>query len=131
MYKKASSVEEYFSWQTEANQQKLQSIRETISAVLPEAKEVISYHMPAFKTTEILVYYAAMKNHIGFYPKAEAIIEFKKELAPYNTSKGTIQFPLDQPLPLDLIRDIAIFRNERVKIQKSNIKSTQKVDPLP
>jgi uncharacterized protein YdhG (YjbR/CyaY superfamily) len=121
MYKKASSVEEYFSWQTEDNQQKLQSIRETISAALPEAKEVISYHMPAFKTTEVLVYYAAMKNHIGFYPKAEAIIVFKKELAPYNTSKGTIQFPLDQPLPLDLIRDIAIFRNERMKSQKSNI----------
>ncbi|WP_075351475.1 iron chaperone [Algoriphagus marinus] len=118
MNPKASSVAEYFSWQTETIQEKLQSIRETIAAVVPEAKEVISYHMPAFKTSEVLVYYAAMKKHIGFYPHSEAIIVFKKELAPYKTSKGAIQFPLDQPIPLDLIRDITIFRREQVRAKK-------------
>ena len=118
MNPKASSVAEYFSWQSETIQEKLQSIRETIAAVVPDAKEVISYHMPAFKTSEVLVYYAAMKNHIGFYPQSEAIVAFKKELAPYKTSKGAIQFPLDKPIPLDLIRDITIFRREQVRAKK-------------
>ena len=118
MNPKASSVAEYFSWQSETIQEKLQSIRDTVSAVVPDAKEVISYHMPAFKTSEVLVYYAAMKNHIGFYPQSEAIVAFKKELAPYKTSKGAIQFPLDKPIPLDLIRDITIFRREQVRAKK-------------
>jgi len=115
MNPKASSVAEYFSWQTETIQEKLQSIRKTIAAVVPEAKEVISYHMPAFKTSEVLVYYAAMKNHIGFYPQSEAIVAFKKELAPYKTSKGAIQFPMDKPIPLELIKQITLFRLNEVK----------------
>jgi uncharacterized protein YdhG (YjbR/CyaY superfamily) len=123
MNPKASSVEEYFSWQPEAIQTKLQSIRETILSAVPEAKEVISYHMPAIRTSEVLVYYAAAKKHIGFYPHGEPIQVFKKELAPYKTSKGAIQFPLDEPLPLDLIRDIAQFRNETVNAKASNPKS--------
>ena len=123
MNPKASSVEEYFSWQPKAIQTKLQSIRETILSAVPEAKEVISYHMPAIRTSEVLVYYAAAKKHIGFYPKSDAIIAFKKELTPYKTSKGAIQFPLDEPLPLDLIRDIAQFRNEMVKPKAANPKS--------
>jgi uncharacterized protein YdhG (YjbR/CyaY superfamily) len=123
MNPKASSIEEYFSWQTEANQEKLQSIRQVILEVTSEAKEVISYHMPAFKTSEVLVYYAAAKKHIGFYPHSEAIIAFKKELSPYKTSKGAIQFPLDKPLPLDLIRDITLFRHETVKAKALKTKS--------
>jgi uncharacterized protein YdhG (YjbR/CyaY superfamily) len=67
---KAESIEEYFSWFPIEKQEKLQQIRQTLKEVLPEAKEVISYHMPAFKPSEVLVYYAAMKNHLGFYPTA-------------------------------------------------------------
>lgn len=122
---KASSVEKYISWKTEAIQTKLQSIRETILTVVPEAKEVISYHMPAIRTSEVLVYYAAAKKHIGFYPHSEAIVAFEKELTPYKTSKGAIQFLLDQPLPLDLIRDITVFRYEEVKSKKAGNSTTQ------
>ena len=123
MNPKASSIAEYFSWQPEAIQAKLQSIRETILSSVPEAKEVISYHMPAIRTSEVLVYYAAAKKHIGFHPHSKPIQVFKKELALYETSKGAIQFPLDEPLPLDLIIDIAQFRNETVNAKASNPKS--------
>ncbi len=113
MNPKPSSIEEYFSWFSPEIQEKLQLIRETLLKAVPEGKEVISYHMPAIKTSEVLVYYAAQKNHIGYYPTNQPIIEFKKELAGYVTSKGAIQIPYDQELPLKLISDIAIFRREQ------------------
>ena len=81
MNPKPTSVEEYFSWFTPGIQAKLQQIRETLRDALPEAKEVISYHMPAFKTTEVLVYFAAAKSHLGYYPTNSGVQEFKKELA--------------------------------------------------
>ena len=117
MNPKPTSVEEYFSWFSPEIQAKLQQIRETLRAVLPEAKEVISYHMPAFKTTEVLVYYAAAKSHLGYYPTNSGVEEFKKELAEYVTSKGAIQFPYDRELPLDLIAQIAQFRAEEAKFR--------------
>lgn len=117
MNPKPTSVEEYFSWFSPDIQAKLQQIRETLRAVLPEAKEVISYHMPAFKTTEVLVYYAAAKSHLGYYPTNSGVEEFKKELAEYVTSKGAIQFPYDRELPLDLIAQIAQFRAEEAKFR--------------
>ncbi|MBB6325146.1 uncharacterized protein YdhG (YjbR/CyaY superfamily) [Algoriphagus iocasae] len=113
MNPKPSSIEEYFSWFSPEIQEKLQLIRETLLKAVPEGKEVISYHMPAIKTSEVLVYYAAQKNHIGYYPTNQPIIEFKKELSGYVTSKGAIQIPYDQELPLKLISDIAIFRREQ------------------
>ncbi len=79
MNPKTSSVDEYLSWQPEAIQAKLQSIRETILSAVPEAKEVIVYHMPAIRTSEVLVYYAVAKKHIGFYPHNEPIEVFKEE----------------------------------------------------
>jgi uncharacterized protein YdhG (YjbR/CyaY superfamily) len=115
MNPKPTSVEEYFSWFPTDIQAKLQQIRETLRAALPEAKEVISYHMPAFKTTEVLVYYAAAKSHLGYYPTNSGVEEFKKELAGYVTSKGAIQFPYDRELPIDLIAQIAQFRAEQAK----------------
>ena len=105
-----NSVEEYISWFSPEVQEKLQQIRQTLEKALPDAKEVVSYHMPAFKTTEVLVYYAAAKKHIGFYPTNSGVEEFKKELGGYKTSKGAIQFPYDQELPLELITQIAQFR---------------------
>lgn len=115
MNPKPTSVEEYFSWFPPEIQSKLRQIQETLRAALPDAKEVISYHMPAFKTTEVLVYYAAAKNHLGYYPTNSGVEEFKKELAEYVTSKGAIQFPYDKELPLDLIAQIAQFRAEQAK----------------
>lgn len=115
MNPKPTSVEEYFSWFPPEIQSKLRQIQETLRAALPGAKEVISYHMPAFKTTEVLVYYAAAKNHLGYYPTNSGVEEFKKELAEYVTSKGAIQFPYDKELPLELIAEIAQFRAEQAK----------------
>lgn len=110
MNPKPSSIEEYFSWFSPEIQSKLQEIRTILKKALPDAKEVISYHMPAFKTSEVLVYYAAMKNHLGFYPTNSGVSEFKEELKGFVTSKGAIQIPYDIPLPEKLISDIAIFR---------------------
>jgi len=115
MNPKPTSVEEYFSWFPPEIQSRLRQIQETLRAALPGAKEVISYHMPAFKTTEVLVYYAAAKNHLGYYPTNSGVEEFKKELAEYVTSKGAIQFPYDKELPLELIAEIAQFRAEQAK----------------
>lgn len=117
MNPKPTSVEEYFSWFSPEIQAKLQQIRDTLRAALPEAKEVISYHMPAFKTSEVLVYYAAAKSHLGYYPTNSGVEEFKKELAEYVTSKGAIQFPYDRELPLELIAQIAQFRAEEAKFR--------------
>jgi uncharacterized protein YdhG (YjbR/CyaY superfamily) len=88
----------------------LQQMRMTICEAAPGAEEVISYAMPAFKLNGILVYYAAFKNHIGFFPTSSGIAAFKDELSAYKWSKGAIQFPLDKPLPLDLIVKIVKFR---------------------
>jgi uncharacterized protein YdhG (YjbR/CyaY superfamily) len=85
-------------------------MREILQQALPEAEEVISYHIPAFKTTEMLVYYAAAKSHLGFYPTSSGVINFKEELAGYVTSKGAIQFPYKEDLPEQLIVTIAKFR---------------------
>lgn len=117
MNPKPTSVEEYFSWFSPEIQAKLQQIRDTLRAALPEAKEVISYHMPAFKTSEVLVNYAAAKSHLGYYPTNSGVEEFKKELAEYVTSKGAIQFPYDRELPLELIAQIAQFRAEEAKFR--------------
>ncbi len=103
MNRKPTSVEEYFSWFPQDIREKLELICQTIREAVPEAKEVISYHMPAIKTKEVLVYYAAAKNHLGFYPTNSGVTEFKKELAGYQTSKGAIQIParLTSPTRLD------------------------------
>ena len=105
-----NSIQEYFSWFPPEIQAKLQQMREILQQALPEAEEVISYHMPAFKTTEMLVYYAAAKSHLGFYPTSSGVINFKEELASYVTSKGAIQFPYGEDLPEQLIVAIAQFR---------------------
>ena len=110
MNPKPNSIQEYFSWFPPEIQAKLQQMREILQQALPEAVEVISYHMPAFKTTEVLVYYAAAKSHLGFYPTSSGVINFKEKLAGYVTSKGAIQFPYGDDLPEQLIVAIAQFR---------------------
>jgi uncharacterized protein YdhG (YjbR/CyaY superfamily) len=91
----------------------LQEIRKTIQATAPNATEAIKYGMPTFVLNGNLVHFAAYKSHIGFYPAPLAIITFAEELAPYKTSKGAIQFPLNQLLPLALITKIVQFRVEQ------------------
>lgn len=88
----------------------LQQIRQTIREAAPGAQEAISYQMPTFKLHGNLVHFAAYKKHIGFYPVPSGIEAFKDELAPYASSKGSVQFPLSEPIPYDLIRRIVTFR---------------------
>jgi uncharacterized protein YdhG (YjbR/CyaY superfamily) len=89
---------------------KLEQIREVIRKAAPQSQEVISYGMPAFKQHGVLVYFAANKNHVGFYPTAAPIVVFADELAEYTTSKGAIQFPFNKPLPVRLITKIVKYR---------------------
>src|SRR5438309_12080658 len=88
-----------------------QTLRLTIRKAAPEAVETISYQMPTFKLSgKGLVYYAAFKNHIGLYPIPSGIEAFKKELSRYKQGKGSVQFPIDKPIPYDLVRRIVRFR---------------------
>jgi len=92
-------------------QNKLQQLRELVRSLAPDAAEVISYGLPAFKQKSgMLVWYAAHTNHIGLYPRASVIEAFADRLKPYKFAKGSIQFPFNQPLPIDLITDIVNFR---------------------
>ena len=88
----------------------LQRMRRTISEAAPEAVEAISYQIPTFKLNGNLVWFAAFKKHIGFYPTMSGIEAFKKELSPYKRAKGSVQFPLDKPIPYDLVKRIVMFR---------------------
>jgi len=88
----------------------LEKLRQIIRSAAPEAQEVISYQMPAYKYHGMLVYFAAFKNHIGFYPTPSGIEAFKNELSKYEGAKGSVKFPFDKPLPFDLLRKIVKFR---------------------
>jgi len=110
MNNQAADIDEYIAGFPEATQLILQELRNTISSIVPEAREKISYHMPAFELSGNLVYFAGYKNHIGFYPGSSGVSSFADELTAFEYSKGTIRFPLDRPLPLDLIRRIVAFR---------------------
>jgi len=89
----------------------LQKLRLVVGMAAPEAIESISYQLPTFKFNgKNLVHFAAWKNHVGFYPTPSAIEAFKKELFPYKWAKGSVQFPVDEPIPYDLIEKIVIFR---------------------
>ena len=104
------TTDEYIASFPQNVQATLQQVRQAIKDTAPQAKEVISYSMPAFKQKGILVWFAAFKNHIGFFPKVSAVEAFKEQLASYQTSKGTIRFPLDKPIPIGLIQEIVKFR---------------------
>ncbi|MBI2356813.1 DUF1801 domain-containing protein [Candidatus Dojkabacteria bacterium] len=108
--KKYLSIDEYIKDFPLETQEKLVEIRKIVHEVAPNAIEAISYGMPTFKLGGNLVHFAGYKKHIGFYPTPSPIESFKKELSEYKTSKGAVQFPLDKPLPLDLIRRMVISR---------------------
>lgn len=106
------TIDEYIAAFPKDVQSVLQELRQVIREATPEAEEAISYGMPAFKLHgRSLVFFAAWKNHVGFYPSGPSAIEaFKKELSPFKQSKGTVQFPLDKPIPFDLVKKIVEFR---------------------
>lgn len=116
-----ASIDEYISLFPEEIQTKLRLIRKTIQQTAPEAIEKISYQMPTFYLNGNLVYFAAYKTHIGFYPTGNAIKAFENDLKDFKTSKGTIQIPLDKDLPLELIKKIVAFRVEE-NLQKQTKK---------
>jgi len=104
------SVDEYISTFPPEIRALLQEMRRTIRQAAPEAQEKISYRMPTFEQNGIVAHFAAFKNHIGFYPAPVGIEAFAEEAKPYLKSKGTLQFPLDKPVPYDLISRIVKFR---------------------
>ncbi len=107
-------VEEYIAKLDKSPRKRLQELREIIREAAPDAEEAISYNIPAFKLSgAILVWYAALKQHVGLYPKASAIAAFKSDLADYKTSKGAIQFPLGKPIPARLVKRIVKFRTKQ------------------
>jgi uncharacterized protein YdhG (YjbR/CyaY superfamily) len=108
--KTAQTIDEYIAAFPKDVQVVLQQIRAAIKEAAPQAEETISYKMPAFKQNGVLVWFAAFKNHIGFFPKVSAIEAFRAELTGYELSKGTIRFPLDRAVPLDLVKRIVAFR---------------------
>ena len=103
-------IDDYIDGFSDKVQKILQRVRKTIQKAAPDAKEVISYQMPAFKSKRVLVYFAGYQNHISLYPAPRSAPEFKKELAEYGGGKGTVQFPLDQPVNYDLITRIVKHR---------------------
>lgn len=107
------TIEQYIGSFPRDIQRLLQEIRKTVKKEAPGATEAISYGIPTFKLNGNLVHFAAYASHIGFYPGSEVIREFKDELSPYKTSKGTIQFPLGKTIPFGLIKKIVKFRVER------------------
>lgn len=106
------SIDDHISTFPPETQRLLQQVRQTIKAVAPEAVETISYGIPTFQLNGNLVHFSGYAHHIGFYPGANGIRQFAGELSEYKTSKGTVQFPLDKPIPFDLIRRITEFRRE-------------------
>lgn len=114
------TVGEYLASLPDLQRQKLEKIRQAVKKIVPEAEELISYNMPAFKFHGILLYFAAHKNHIGVYPGSTRSIEaFSDELTDYNTSKGTIQVRNDQKLPIRLIKRVIKFRvSENIEKEK-------------
>ena len=124
--KQYKTIDEYIAASPEDIQPTLQKLRRVIQEAAPEAQEIISYSMPAFKQNGILVYFAAFKKHIGFFPTSSGVFAFKKELAAYETSKGTVRFPLDKPIPFDLIRQIVELRVKE-NLERSNKTSNEEI----
>jgi uncharacterized protein YdhG (YjbR/CyaY superfamily) len=105
-----TSIDAYIATFPESIQKKLQKLRLVIKAAAPDATEKISYQMPTFYLNGNLVHFAAFKHHFGFYPTPSGTEQFQKELSAYKTSKGAIQFPIDKPIPYDLVTRIVEYR---------------------
>ena len=119
--KQFDTIDEYIALFPQEVGERLEELRRTIKQEAPEAEEIISYQMPAFRFHGNLVYFAGYENHVGFYPTSSGIDAFKKELSTFETSRGTVRFPMDKPLPLGLVRKIVRFRvKENLASRKRN-----------
>jgi uncharacterized protein YdhG (YjbR/CyaY superfamily) len=117
------SIDEYISEFSPEVQEILKTLRKVIKEAAPNAEEKISYQMPAFYLHGNLVYFAAFKKHIGFYPTASGIEKFKDELSGYKGGKGSVQFPIEKPLPYELISKIVKFKvAENIKLAEEKMK---------
>jgi len=120
------NIEEYILTFPPETQKLLEDIRAAIRKAAPDATETISYQMPTFKLNgKNLVHFAGYKKHIGFYPVPSGMVAFRKELSPYKQGKGSVQFPVDKPLPLDLVSEIVKFRVKENR-QKTGILPVKK-----
>jgi uncharacterized protein YdhG (YjbR/CyaY superfamily) len=122
LFKDLTSIDEYIAKFPEDIQLLLEQMRATIKKAAPDASEKISYQMPTFFLKGNLVHFAALKNHIGFYPTPSAIVKYEKELKKYISTKGAVQFPLDKPLPLKLVTKMVEFRVEE-NLKKAELKA--------
>ena len=120
-----ATVDEYIAAFPQDVQDVLGQVRATIRQAAPDAEEAIKYRIPTFVLNENLVHFAALQNHIGFYPTPSGIEQFKHELAGYKFAKGSVQFPLGKPMPLSLIEKIVRFRVNEVK-EKSAVRKAKK-----
>ena len=118
-------IDEYIAEFPPEVQQILEQIRATIKAAAPNAQEAISYALPTFKLYGNLVHFAAFKKHIGFYPTPSGTERFQQQISGYKAAKGSIQFPLDQPIPYDLITEIVKFRVDE-NLAKAEAKGKKK-----
>jgi uncharacterized protein YdhG (YjbR/CyaY superfamily) len=124
---KFNSIDEYIGLFPFEVQDILTTLRKVIKESAPEATEKISYQMPTFTMHGNLVHFAAYKKHIGFYPAASGVAAFKDKLVEYKTTKGAIQFPIDKPLPYELIKEIVQFRvDENRKRAEDKLKKKKK-----
>lgn len=124
--KRPADVNEYIQQAPKEAQAKLRSMRACIRKAAPGATESLKYGIPAFSYRRMLVAYAAFKHHIGFYPTPSPVKAFSKELSKYHTAKGSIQFPMDEPLPLPLIRKITKFRVKEESERQKRGNSSQR-----
>jgi len=108
--KKTVGIDEYIGNHPPNVQKILQELRMIVHELAPDVQEAISYGIPTFKLNGNLVHFAAFEKHIGFYPTPSGITAFRERLSPYSTSKGAVQFPLNGPIPYDLVRDMVRFR---------------------
>ena len=120
-----TSIDEYIATFPESTQKILGELRATIKEAAPDAQEKISYQMPTFALKGNLVHFAAYKNHIGFYPTPSGIEAFKHELSIYEGAKGSVKFPIDKPLPLELISKIVRFRVAE-NLKNAEVKSSKR-----
>ena len=118
------TMDEYIDTFPEDVRRILNELRQTIKEVVPDAEETINYQIPTFTLNGNLVHFAAFENHIGFYPAPSGMEAFKEELSRYKGAKGSVQFPIDEPLPLPLIRRIVEFRVKENRERKSKKKSS-------
>jgi len=128
--KQPESIDEYIAGFPQEVQDILQKVRSTIKSAAPDAEEAIKYGIPTFVLNGNLVHFGGFQKHVGFYPTPSGIEEFKEELSAYKSAKGSIQFPLDKPMPYSLIEKLVEFRVMEVRKKAADKKKTRTKDKL-